>query len=70
MADKYMDDLCAKWQKAMEAKGHKPVMDMYGRLNYFVLSQGRHNGPGCSTCGWTVCWHCDDNVDHIPQCKV
>lgn len=55
-----------KWTEAIKAKGHTPVMDD-GELEYFVMDAGFHNGPGCQTCGWSCCWHCD-GIEDIPEC--
>jgi hypothetical protein len=56
------------WADAMRAKGHTPSVDEDdGWLNIFAYDVGQHNGPGCSTCGWACCWHCDDIKD-IPEC--
>lgn len=61
-----------EWIDALKAKGHVPRMVSYEEgetyLNMFVLDCGFHNGPGCETCGWSTCEHCND-VDAIPKCK-
>mgnify|MGYP006921447356 CR=1 FL=1 len=31
-------------------------------------SEGYHNGPLCTVCGWAPCMHCEADVDGIPQC--
>jgi hypothetical protein len=67
MADEYLDELCDKWQKAMEAQGHLPIMN-HDHLDFFAADmQGFHNGPKCAACGWDCCWHCS-GVETIPQC--
>lgn len=53
----------------MEAKGHTPVVNEDGELNLFVFSTGLHNGPGCATCGWSCCWHCD-GTNAITKCPT
>jgi hypothetical protein len=55
-----------RWYEAMVAKGHEPVM-FDGELDYFVYDNDMHNGPGCSTCGWSDCWHCNHSMN-IPEC--
>lgn len=57
-----------KWMKALQDKGHTPVMDG-GQLEMFVTDNDFHNGPGCSECGWTTCWHCNTEAS-IPQCSA
>lgn len=54
----------------MIENGHTPIMDKdYNTLlNTFVYDVEYHNGPGCSKCGWSDCWHCLDIKD-IPKCK-
>jgi hypothetical protein len=59
-----------KWVAAMKAKGHTPRMVDWPDgpdLDIFFTDAGFHNGPGCDTCGWTCCMHCDD-VGRIPEC--
>lgn len=56
------------WEAAMRAKGHAPVMEN-GVLDYFVMDEGNHNGPGCQTCGWMCCWHCE-YPESIPDCTA
>lgn len=57
----------SEWFDAMRAKGHVPKMSS-GDLDIFVLDEGFHNGPGCETCGWSCCWHCE-GIDDIPPCS-
>ena len=62
----------AAWRKAMVAKGHTPVErdeDMGGGIDMFAVSYEFHNGPRCSTCGWSTCVHCQ-SVDSIPECDA
>ena len=42
-----------------------------GTIAAFVLDD-RCNGPGCSVCGWAVCWHCERDPEkvHIPTCEA
>lgn len=63
------DDKQETWRLAMIAKGHTPKIDrdFGGGLHIYVMDAGHHNGPGCDTCGWSICWHCD-GVESIPQC--
>lgn len=72
MAEEFEDPLREQreeWLAAMKAKGHTPIM--WGRekpyLDIFVTNDYIHNGPGCSVCRWTTCWHCD-TIEDIPQC--
>jgi hypothetical protein len=58
-----------KWAEAMKTKGHSPIRDPDGTLDYFAFSSGNHNGPGCSVCGWSCCWHCN-GIEDIPACDV
>lgn len=55
------------WIDAMKAKGHTPRMDE-GRLDIFFCDSGFHNGPGCDTCHWSCCNHCD-TIEDIPECS-
>ena len=60
------------WREAMEAKGHTPVerdADEGGGIDMFASSYEFHNGPRCSTCGWSTCVHCF-GIDSIPQCDA
>jgi hypothetical protein len=66
-----MADTMAKaqaWSDAMKAKGHTPILGPDGSLDYSVYKGGYHNGPGCESCGWSCCWHCE-SVKHIPECS-
>jgi hypothetical protein len=52
------------WYKELVSKGHTPALDLEtNRINMWVLSEGFHNGPGCSTCGYSWCMHCIDSVN-------
>ena len=65
-----MDEWMAKkksWADALEANGHTPALDEDGELDAFCLGNDPHNGPGCSTCGFKMCWHCH-GMDFIPIC--
>lgn len=49
-----------KWYDAMREKGHTPRMDVdFGGLNMFFCDEDVHNGPGCETCYWSTCEHCN-----------
>ena len=68
-----MDKKEKLWYDIMVERGHTPIMDEYDgekELNYFVYDYDHHNGPGCSVCNWSVCWHCEpDPKTAIPlQC--
>ena len=62
----YENSKSEEWANAMKAQGHEPVVDDHG-LNFFAYEDGHHNGPACSKCGWSCCWHCLDPKD-IPAC--
>lgn len=65
-----MNDEKQQWFDAMKAKGHLPMMDElydHPELNIWVVDVGFHNGPGCETCHWSCCMHCD-SIESIPQC--
>ena len=55
------------WVKALREKGHNPRFDECGFLNIFVLDIDHCNGPGCSICKQSWCWHCS-SLDQIPEC--
>lgn len=63
-----LDAKKAEWFEAMKAKGHSPSVDEFG-LDIFAFDGDYHNGPACSVCGWSCCWHCD-GVEDIPACNV
>lgn len=55
------------WYDALVEKGHTPLLN--GDLDIFFYVGGEyHNGPGCSTCGFGCCWHCN-TIDLIPVCS-
>lgn len=56
------------WYDALVKKGHTPFMDENDDLDIFFYESGNHNGPGCSICVWSCCWHCD-TIDVIPVCS-
>ena len=62
-----IDEFQKIWLNAFRNKGHTPVI-AWGSVDMFVTAQGIHNGPGCSKCGWTTCWHCNPDVADIPKC--
>ncbi len=61
------------WERAMRRKRHEPIMstglDGKPELDYWAWSDnsGYHNGPKCSKCGWSCCWHCE-TIKDIPEC--
>jgi len=55
------------WKDEMIAKGHTPILEKDGRLNFLAYNEGFHNGPKCSKCGWSCCMHCDP-IESIPPC--
>jgi len=54
------------WYDTLIAKGHTPAM-WDEDLDIFFYDSPFHNGPGCTKCSWSCCWHCD-NIDVIPKC--
>lgn len=67
----------AAWRKAFLAAGHTFIMTVPDegdeehdppRPNMWVVDHGFHNGPGCATCGWSCCMHCQ-KAELIPKCK-
>lgn len=54
------------WILAMIAKGHVPKREADGSVDIFVQDSDIHNGPGCSVCGESWCWHCTDAEDIKP----
>lgn len=62
------DDWRQAWFAAARAKGH--TLCMAGDyVDQFVIRYGWHHGPGCQTCGWSACMHCDFKAESIPQCS-
>lgn len=55
------------WLAVFSALGHAPTTDDDGSLDIFVTNSETCNGPGCSVCGWTRCWHCC-SAGQIPKC--
>jgi len=55
-----------EWSVALIEQGHTPILEPNGDLDTCAFAQ-LHNGPGCSTCGWSACMHCDD-IGRIPLC--
>lgn len=53
--------------KVMKERGHEPIMNTYDptTLDVFVYSEGFCNGPGCKTCGWSCCYHCDKDAEKV-----
>lgn len=63
-----MDRKSQEWHEAMKERGHSPVVDSDGHLDFFAhVHDDYHNGPACAVCGWGTCWHCDKLPD-IPRC--
>ena len=57
-----------EWKRAFLAAGHSFVQDEDGEIDTFVHDTPGHNGPGCSICGWSCCWHCQHEPEAIPAC--
>lgn len=60
-----------EWLRVMRERGHTPVLDDDGSLDIFIMDYDIHNGPGCSVCGWSTCWHCNSSpITVVPrECK-
>ncbi|ATS92344.1 hypothetical protein DLP05_039 [Stenotrophomonas phage vB_SmaS_DLP_5] len=66
----YIQQQEVDWHKALKANGHVPVMDEDSpdKLDTWVHQGGEYcNGPGCSACGETWCYHCK-GTDAIKPC--
>jgi hypothetical protein len=57
-----------KWSQAFIDAGHTFVLDEEGEPDFWAVSQDIHNGPRCSTCGYSCCAHCT-KAKNIPQCR-
>ena len=55
--------------RVMRAKGHSPILEEDGEVNWFFMDADYHNGPGCEACGWRDCHHCIEAKD-IPECTA
>jgi len=65
------DDWTRAWLAAAREKGHTlRTWGDDGHVDIFVTDAGFHNGPGCETCGWSACMHCDWQAKKIPQCSA
>lgn len=62
-----MKEIDYRWYVALVDRGHTPVLDHNGDLETCVLAHDIHNGPGCSTCGWSACMHCG-SIEGVPLC--
>lgn len=49
-------------------RGHTPIMEEEFINVFAYTSDGKHNGPKCSKCGFGVCHHCDPWGRKIPHC--
>lgn len=58
------------WEQAIRKKGHEPKMHYDGTLDIFAHEHENHNGPGCTKCHWSVCWHCHPDPGDIPTCSA
>ena len=54
--------------EAMRAAGHVVATDEDGDPNIFFYEGPNCNGPGCSVCNWSRCWHCHADPATIPAC--
>ena len=41
-----------------QRSGHKWLEDEDGEVDIFAHATGTCNGPTCSVCGYSPCWHC------------
>ena len=57
-----------EWIKAAKAAGHVLRKDE-GKVDWFVMDSGFHNGPGCSKCGKSWCQWCT-SPSEIEPCQV
>jgi len=62
-----MRDIDYAWYVALVERGHNPVLDAADNLDDCAFHDDIHNGPMCSTCGWSACKHCD-SPGKIPIC--
>ncbi len=46
-------------QQAFLNSGHIWQEDESGFIDIFAIDSGRHNGPVCTKCGYSICWHCN-----------
>lgn len=59
------------WFTIARERGHTlRTWDDGQRVDMFVMDAGFHNGPGCETCGWSACMHCDWKAEDIPTCSA
>lgn len=69
-AQKFWDRL-GKHDKKEEMylnSGHVWKEDEDGFIDIFAMSEGYHNGPVCSVCDYSPCWHCDP-IPNTSDCK-
>lgn len=63
-----MDKCRDEWSEAFLAAGHTFMLNEFGEPDFWVNAVGFHNGPKCSTCGWSCCVHCTP-TENIPRCN-
>jgi len=59
------------WYKEMISKGHVPLLNEDGQLDFHTGHDGdgmEHEGPHCTKCEMTWCWFCV-NPDSIEECS-
>ena len=61
------EEYSAAWLAAARAAGHV-LREEGGDVDLFVVSGGFHNGPGCSRCHESWCYHCTP-PEKIGQCE-
>lgn len=49
---------------------HDWERDEDGKIDWFALDYGFHNGPGCSRCNYSFCIHCDPNGWNKRPCVI
>lgn len=66
----HFDEWREAWFKLCRDRGHElRENEAFGGVDQFVTDGGYCNGPGCKTCGWTACMHCDYSGKNIPACN-
>lgn len=69
MSDEYsyrFDRDYAPFIAAAEKAGHVLRLSDDGDIDAFVCDSGFHNGPGCTRCLKSWCWHCT-SADKVAQ---
>lgn len=56
-----------KWDEALKAAGHTPVLNEDGRTDFIAYAPDGHNGPRCTVCDEHWCMWCTP-ADKIKPC--